>query len=186
MRPHLGWAGAAVVQQELVARPAGRSGCPWRPTPAPLPWPDDQQWSVWVFPSPCWPPVPPGSLPACWTLSPECPDPQQGLVFCALCPGLGRGLGFHWVLCSASLHSVLGQAGPEDSDSDHGPVCPVCGPRNKARPSTWTGAALPSQSPCFWDADRKEGGARRCQKLPAGGAPSLPGVEPFGRAVLLG
>ena len=108
-------------------------------------------------------------------------------MFCALCPGLrGGGWAYIGVLCSASLHPVLGQAGPEDPDLDHGPVCPMCGPRNKARPATWTGAVLPSQRPCFWDADRKDGGARRCQKLPAGGALSLPGVEPFGWAVLLG
>ena len=96
MRPHLEWADVTVVRQELGARPAGQGGCPRRPMPAPLPWPEDQQWSVWVFPSPCWPPAPPGSLTACWTLSSGCPDPQQGLTFCVLCLGWGWGLGFHW------------------------------------------------------------------------------------------
>lgn len=82
------------------------------------------------------------------------------------------------LLCGASLHPVLGQAGPEDPDSDHGPAYPVCGPRSKARPTNWTGTVSPSQSPCFWDVDRKEEGLGGARSLPAGGALWLPGARP--------
>lgn len=100
MRPGLGWAGAALVCQELGARPAGHGGRPRRPTPAPLAWPDNLDSGMsGSSPALAGLPPPPGSLPACSDSEPWTPwllgDP--GVLHSVLG---GAGLPTGWAACS--------------------------------------------------------------------------------------